>query len=435
MSACQHGWPSARGVTITGTDATGYRKALEVLHDCGSEHGFLASPTRLTNYNRVWSRDGTIISLAALTTGDEHLIDCSRRTFETLASHQGPHGEIPSNVDPDTDRVSYGGTAGRVDADLWFIVGCAEHWRATGDDDFLDRMLPAIERAMFLLGAWEFNDRGLLYVPLTGDWADEYIQHGYVLYDQVLYHQALVAVGAIHRHVHESDDHTLRERVMRLHHLIRSNYWFGPETDDPMPYAYHEALYRKGREAAPMREGRYWMPYFGPAGYGYRFDAFANVLVSLLGIADDDQRAAVDRFVFDELLDADMPVLPAFHPVIEPVDGEAWKELQMSFSYTFRNRPYEYHNGGLWPLISGFQVADLAARGEAERAAAVLAGIHAANALPSEDRDEWSFPEFVHGRDHTAGGTVPQGWSAAAAVMGTHALEGSDVFRVTAADR
>jgi hypothetical protein len=34
--------------------------------------------------------------------------------------------------------------------------------------------------------AWEFNNKGLLYVPLSGNWADEYITDGYVLYDQLL---------------------------------------------------------------------------------------------------------------------------------------------------------------------------------------------------------------------------------------------------------
>jgi hypothetical protein len=33
---------------------------------------------------------------------------------------------------------------------------------------------------------WEFNNKGLLYVPLSGNWADEYITDGYVLYDQLL---------------------------------------------------------------------------------------------------------------------------------------------------------------------------------------------------------------------------------------------------------
>lgn len=101
----------------------------------------------------------------------------------------------------------------------------------------------------------------------------------------------------------------------------------------------------------------------------------------------------------------------------------------MNFSHTFRNAPYEYHNGGLWPMITGFYVADLAKRGRKEQARAFLDGIHWANALKMEGH-AWSFPEFVHGRKYTAGGTRYQGWSAAAAVIGHHALQGSGVFRV-----
>jgi len=44
------------------------------------------------------------------------------------------------------------------------------------------------------------------------------------------------------------------------------------------------------------------------------------------------------------------------------------------------------------------------------------------------------FPEFVHGRDRTAGGTRRQGWSAAAAVIAHEALRGRTVFGVHDAD-
>ena len=55
-------------------------------------------------------------------------------------------------------------------------------------------------------------------------------------------------------------------------------------------------------------------------------------------------------------------------------------------------------------------------------------GIHRANALPM-DGEAWSFPEYVHGKRFTAGGTRNQGWSAAAAVIGHHALEGTPLLR------
>jgi hypothetical protein len=46
------------------------------------------------------------------------------------------------------------------------------------------------------------------------------------------------------------------------------------------------------------------------------------------------------------------------------------------------------------------------------------------------DGTPWSFPEYVHGRTREAGGTRHLGWSAAAAVIGHHALAGSRLFRI-----
>ena len=145
-------------------------------------------------------------------------------------------------------------------------------------------------------------------------------------------------------------------------------------------------------------------------------------------VADDAQRAAVDLFIeHDGVIPDHMPLLPAFYPVIEPVDKD-WEELQMSFSYTFKNKPYEYQNAGLWPMVTGFYVADLAARGLEEKASLFLDEIHRANGLEMDGKP-WSFPEYVHGRKFTAGGTRLQGWSAAAAIIGHHALAGQALLR------
>jgi hypothetical protein len=84
-------------------------------------------------------------------------------------------------------------------------------------------------------------------------------------------------------------------------------------------------------------------------------------------------------------------------------------------------------------MITGFYVADLAWRGITGKAAEYLAGIHEANALPMDDHP-WSFPEYVNGRDFSAGGTSRQGWSASAAIMGHFALKGKKVFRIHADD-
>ncbi|MGD8795852.1 MAG: glycoside hydrolase 100 family protein, partial [Thiohalophilus sp.] len=311
-------------------------------------------------------------------------------------------------------------------ASLWFVIGCGEYWKATQDEVFIQQMVPVLEKVRFLLGAWEFNNRGLLYIPQAGDWADEYLHSGYVLYDQLLYLQALRTLRTIHNDLQGSVDHPIKERIAHLKHLIQANYWFH-DGDGVPDDTYHEILYRKGKEAASGCSGRYWMPFFSPTGYGYRFDAFANILASLFDVADEEQVTAVDEFI-QSITPDEICLLPAFHPVIQPPDRD-WRDLQMTFSYTFKNKPFEYHNGGLWPMLTGFYVADLAKRGKDKQARNYLAGIHQANSMACENI-EWCFPEFIHGQNLTPSGTHQQGWSAAAAIIGTHCLEGQELFRI-----
>ena len=276
------------------------------------------------------------------------------------------------------------------------------------------------------MGAWEFNNRGLIYVPLTGDWADEYLHNGYVLYDQLLYLQAQRTRAAIHNALHGSIDHALVEKIGRLRHLIRANYWFDDaQTSDDV---YHEVLYRKGLQAASHCRNRYWMASFSPSGYSYRFDAFDNVLASLFDVADDARRHHVDAYIHREAVNDELALLPAFHPVIKPVD-EDWEHLQVMFSYTFKNAPYEYHNGGLWPMVTGFYACDLARRGRKREALRFVEAINRANAMPMDDAS-WGFAEYIHGSELTPRGTRRQGWSAAAAVMGQRTLEGQSLFRI-----
>jgi glycogen debranching enzyme len=393
-----------------------------MLHECLTPDGFLATPTDQDNYRRVWGRDSVITGMAALMTEDEALVDGCRASLETLAANQGPHGEIPSNVDPPSGLISYGGTAGRVDADLWFVIGCGAYWRHTSDNAFLQRMKEPLDRVRFLLGAWEFNNRGLLYVPPTGDWADEYLQSGYVLFDQLLYLQAQCALRNIDEHFGDRDPEKMDQRVDHLRNLIRANYWF-PDHDTTPQNVYHEVLFEKGRKAGPRRGGSYWMPFFSPLGYGYRFDALANILVTLFGVADEELSEVVDDHIANSIVQDDVMVLPAFYPVITPRDEE-WDDLQITFSHTFKNAPWEYHNGGLWPMVTGFYAVSLAARGKMDLANRYRDGIHRANASPMEDQS-WSFPEYLHGKRHTAGGKSPMAWSAAAAIMAEQACAGN----------
>ncbi|MCF7812495.1 glycoside hydrolase 100 family protein [Candidatus Gracilibacteria bacterium] len=397
----------------------GYEKAIQLLQNISTPQGFTASNTDRDNYYRIWGRDGVIIGLATLLTGDKKFQETFRKTLFTLSEHQGEHGEIPSNVDPQGNHVSYGGTAGRVDATLWFVIGCGQYFKRTEDISFLKALWPHIEKCIFLLGAWEFNQKGFLYVPPTGDWSDEYIQQGYVLYDQVLYYQALREYRDIARVMGKKIPRQQSQKIDHLKEQIRANFWIC-ETPKDDPAIYHPVLFEKGQQYCNQKP--HWLPFFTPFGYGFRFDVLANVLVSLFDIADEKQRTDVDDCIKSRFDRKTNNLLPAFDPIIQPVDDE-WKHLQISFSYTFKNKPYEYHNGGLWPMVTGFYVADLARRGKKEEAEAYARGIDQANKKSTEKGKEWGFAEFLHGKNYTPMGTSHQGWSAGAAVWAHHALD------------
>lgn len=403
-----------------------FNKSLQVLKNCSGEHGFFASSTKRHNYKRIWARDGAIVSLAALLTDDSDLHETVFKTLNTLKKYQGPHGEIPSNIEPTSPKISFGGTTGRVDSNLWFIIACYAFWKKFKDKSFLLEFMPTIERIIFLLGSWEYNNKGLLYIPATGDWSDEYIQHGYVLYDQLLYYKALLSISEMYGNIDKNKSDIIVKKSQRLKSLIRNNFWFH-NSKPKSSKAYHPIMYQKAWETSMQKSPwPYWMSFFSPIGYGYRFDGFANVLAALFSVADLKRANLTDKYISEEIVGDNIALLPAFFPVITDVD-EQWKDLQTSFSFTFKNKPYEYHNGGLWPMITGFYVVYLAKNNKLKEAKKFSDGIDQANAM-GKNASKWGFYEFVNSKTFEPGGKKNQCWSASAAVMATYALEGKYIL-------
>lgn len=387
-------------------DTPGYRRSLQLLHRVAGPGGFLASPSDSANYRRVWARDGVICGLAALLSGDADLIAALDRTLETLCRHQGPHGEIPSNVGAD-GAVSYGSLVGRVDAPLWYVIGCAS--LASRDQRVLVRHADAMRKALWLCGAWEFNGRGLIYVPMGGSWADEYILHGYVLHVQLLYLWALQAAGRVFG---ESE---YLAKAGRLAQLISENYWAGEtvptDAGHPPRGTYHPGAYSRLTSGAERHP--YWLAGFHPEGYDTMFDGLSNGLALMLGLGHG---YSVGAYTEQVAADLGTHLTPAFYPAITPADSR-WSQLAGYFAYHFRNEPWAYHNGGLWPMVTGFMAAGLAAAGQSVRGLKLVAAIDTVNAAGN-----WGFYEFHHGRSHTPGGVRETAWSAAGAVIGYHAV-------------
>ncbi|RZL59768.1 MAG: fructofuranosidase/invertase, partial [Pedobacter sp.] len=177
-----------------------YNLAIELLNAASTPYGFVAAVQEQDNYKRVWTRDGVITSIAALLSEDEVLIQTAKKTLDTLFSNQHKSGFMPSNVSPNDGSVSFGGTTGRADNPSWAVIGLASYTILTKDNSLWDKYEAEIDKCFAVLESWEFNGKHLVYVPQSGDWADEYIQHGYILFDQLLRVWALSLAAKISQH-------------------------------------------------------------------------------------------------------------------------------------------------------------------------------------------------------------------------------------------
>lgn len=373
-----------------------YTKSIELLHSCSSSNGFLASAENTSNYKRVWARDGVICGLAALASGDEKLINTFEKTLETLANNQHKNGTIPSNVlvTENETQVSYGGLAGRVDAVTWFVIGICQYAFYKKDSSFVSKYDSNIQKCLHLLEAWEFNNQHLVYVPLSGNWADEYIMDGYVLYDQLLRVWALRS----YNYFQKSDEIT--SKIQKIEHQIVVNF-----TSNNIVPKYHERAYNELKFKG-------FMPCsFSPAGYKMQFDAFANALVLILNIGSDNFQNEILKTFETIKNETDLKLIPAFWPPIQESDLD-WNLLKNNCKYEFRNYPYEFHNGGSWSMVNGFYGLALLSKNQKEKASQVLNSINSANEM-----ENYSFFENFNTKTLKPNGVAFCAWSAAAAVF------------------
>ena len=373
-----------------------YIKATELLHQVATPNGFLASAENTSNYKRIWARDGVICGLAALASGEEKLIETFKNTLNTLAKYQHQIGTIPSNVliSDDKIEVSYGGLAGRVDAVTWYIIGVCQYSFYTNDLDFIEKHKKNIDKCLLLLESWEFNNKHLMYVPLSGNWADEYITDGYVLYDQLL------RVWALKCYNYFSKNTIIEKKIKSITEQIEINFTPNNSGEKYHEKAYNEFIFQDFTPCA-----------FSPSGYKLQFDAFANSLFILLNIGHEDFQNSILTYSNALLSQTKLGLLPAFWPPIFEND-EHWNLLKNNCKYEFRNFPYEFHNGGSWTMVNGFFGLALLSKQKSKEATIILEKINLANA-----KMNFSFYENFNTKNQEPNGVSFCSWSAAATIL------------------
>ena len=360
------------------------QKAIALLRALSGPTGIRASLSTTANYDAVFTRDAVMAGIAGLLAGDEEIAAGFVRTLTHLRDLQGAEGQIASNYTSraeGTPRVSFGTLAPRIDATTWYLVGIALAARARVLDPTQFR--GSARAVVRLLDALEYNGRHLIYIPAGGNWADEYIYDGYVLYDQVLRAWALRLLGETF------DDTAWSDKADQIELTIEERYW--PRGDD-------------------SESRRYPVAAFSPTVTRDVFDLAACSLLAVSGMAHRLTGLALDWI--DERFLGHGALPPAFHPVIDETHAD-WPALRRYHLHEFRNRPHEYHNGGVWPIWLGWLALGLARTDRAAELDRLRQLVHER----VTSRRDFAFDEYVHGLTGSPGGVTQMAYSATGLVF------------------
>ena len=108
--------------------------------------------------------------------------------------------------------------------------------------------------------------------------------------------------------------------------------------------------------------------------------------------------------------------------VIRPIrrDSNLWRHYMGRHRQNFA---WQYHNGGIWPMVGGFWLGALVRCGKPRVARAELVKLARACELGG-----WAFTEWLHGRTLAPRGMAGQSWNAAAYLMAEQCLKSGDAM-------
>lgn len=312
------------------------KSALAMIKNSILPEGILASAKKTDNYNRIWARDSSMTGIAGVWINDPEIITGLKNSVLTLLKHQNHLGQIPSNVaiEGNGEKASFGSLVGRIDCNSWWIIAACIYLKSTNDAVVKEKLKEPIVKAFCCLETWEYNNRGLLYGPLGGNWADEYVTSGYTLYDNVLRLWAF----RIYAEVLQEDHYDLKAK--NLEKVIKENFRKNTSTEAIHPIALQKA-----------EEKPYFWAAFDPSGYNTTFDMAGNALALYLGLFEDI--SDIENYLKDLQKEFKSWLLPVFYPIITQKD-KSWDLLSNNFSYQFKNFPNHFHNGGSWPIFLGW---------------------------------------------------------------------------------
>lgn len=361
-----------------------------LLREACCDHGIKASLTSVDNYGGIFTRDAVIAGIVGILLEDEVIIKGFTNSINHLKKLQGPQGQIPSNFtvkNGEIKKISFGTLSPKIDSCTWYLIGVGLLIREGSIQK--EAYQESIEKVINLLDGIEFNDKNLMYIPKGGNWADEYIYEGFILYDQVLRVWGLSLLANIFGNVTWLEkSKSITDTLLQSFKKENSQY-------------YHSSIF--------------------PGGIFDKFDLPAH---AIFGIILNNKESA-----FNEVLDwisktfIEKNLLPpVFHPVINEQDVE-WDTLYGYHLYRFKNKPHHFHNGGIWWVWLGWLAVSLSLWGK-KKALEKLVGT--AFKFLEKNKNKFDFEEYISADDLRIGGTKKLSFTAAGIALLCLAKKGFD---------
>ena len=375
-----------------------YKESVELLINNSSKYGILASSPQKKasdrNYLSIFARDASICSMGMVASKNKHLIFIAKKSLKTLAKYQADNGEIPNYVKPEKDYVDFW-RLGSIDATLWWLLAINFYNKNSGDKKLKKSLQTKITKAINWLSCQEHNNDGLLRQTEASDWADIMPRSGKVLYTNALWYK-------VKKEYRLFEEERTAKNFNLLFYPFNNNKQKLPQSDK----ATIELIMKK------KNIGDFYISFANYLYWGEDVDVFGNSLTILSDLSTLTIARKVTSFIENKKRLTGFPVPVTLKPIKE--DSKLWRKYMESHK---QNYPYQYHNGGTWPMTACFFAMALhksKQKKEAQEELEKIAELNQAN--------NWQFNEWFHTKTGQARGMHGQSWNAGAFLLAYHTL-------------
>jgi len=339
-------------------------------------------------YPEPYTRDLLISIFGIAVSKNEKLIYSLKKVLLHLAKNQSKNGQIPSIV---CDRNNLGSS----DTTPLFLIAAGIFRKILNDSTFLKN---AVDKAIIWMEYQSPTNDYLIVQQPTSDWRDEQWVLGYGLFVNTLMYTG----------------HKLLENEMQAQKIKDSFgnfiYQSGKPLESPQP-------------GLAIRQKPYYALWSFKIYSSERFDLLGNSLAILSGLSSISKSREIIEWVEKECeimtskYELGVGLSPNFFPYIKPEDSD-WHDRYFDF-----NKPGDYHNGGVWPFISGFHIAALVSVKEYDLAEKHLLALTKLVTLSKSKDIEYGFNEWYKAQNGRPMGQDWQTWSASNYLYAAHCVK------------